>query len=206
MITIGEFLTSSRKKKFLSVADVEKGTRIKKEFVESLEKEEWEKLPEYPVVSGFVKSISNFLSADVEKAAAILRRDYPPKSLPLNPKPDVSKQFFWSPKLTFITGVVAIILLVFGYLGFQYYKFMSPPSLVLNLPQEGQDVSSPAKVAGKVDPDAVVVVNNQSAEVESDGSFETEIDVSENTTEVKVTATSRAGKETVVVRKVNPKI
>jgi len=206
MITIGEYLKSSRKRKFLSLGDIEKGTRIKKEFIDSLEGENWENLPEYPVVLGFVKSIISFLNADLEKATALLRRDYPPKSLPLNPKPDVSKQFFWSPKLTFIAAVSVVILLVFGYLGFQYYKFMSPPTLVLTQPEENQEVISPTKVSGKVDPDAVVVVNNQSAEVESDGLFETEIDISESTTEIKVTATSRAGKETVVVRKVIPKI
>ena len=206
MLTIGEYLTSSRKKKFFSIKDVEKGTKIKKEFIESIESQNWEKLPEYPVVTGFVKSIVNFLNADVEKAAALLRRDYPPKKLPLNPKPDVSKQFFWSPKLTFITGVVVVVLLVFVYLGFQYYKFVSPPVLTVDSPYENQEVEPPLTVSGRVDADAVVVVNNQSAEVESDGSFVTEIDVSENTNEIKITATSRAGKETVIIRKVKPKL
>lgn len=206
MITIGEYIALARKNKFKSLSDVEKGTRIKKDFLISLEAEEWEKLPEYPVVSGFVKSIAHFLDADVDKAAALLRRDYPPKVLSMNPKPDVSKQFVWSPKLTFIAGVIAVIIIVLSYLGFQYYKFSSPPSLEVYSPKEDQEVDNPLSVSGKTDPDAVVIVNNQSAVVSSDGLFETDINVTENLSEVNVSARSRAGRETVIIRKVKPKL
>lgn len=206
MITIGEYIALARKNKFKSLSDVEKGTRIKKDFLISLEAEEWEKLPEYPVVSGFVKSIAHFLDADVDKAAALLRRDYPPKVLSMNPKPDVSKQFVWSPKLTFIAGVIAVIIIVLSYLAFQYYKFSSPPSLEVYSPKEDQEVDNPLSVSGKTDPDAVVIVNNQSAVVSSDGLFETDINVTENLSEVNVSARSRAGRETVIIRKVKPKL
>jgi cytoskeletal protein RodZ len=114
MKTIGVLLKEARTKKRYSRARLEKGTKIKKEFIEALEKEKWEELPELPVVQGFVKNIAQFLKIDDKRAAALLRRDYPPKTLSINPKPDVSEKFTWSPKLTFIAGAIVISLAILG--------------------------------------------------------------------------------------------
>lgn len=207
METIGKYLKEVRVKKKRSREKVAKETKIREEFVAAIEKEEWESLPEFPVVVGFVKSISRFLGADERRAVALLRRDYPPKVLPINPKPDISSKFVWSPKITFILGVATVLVLILGYLGFQYAKFMSPPKLIINRPEQEEVVSSTTlEVLGKTDPDATVKVNNQPVLVEADGTFKAEIEVLEDTKEVVVKAVSRSGKETVVRRKIEVRL
>jgi len=129
MVTVGEILKEARLKKKLSLSNLEKETKIKKEFIDLIENNLWDKLPDYPVVSGFIKNIAVFLDVPAETANAILRRDYLPKKLYINPKPDIESKFYWSPKLTFITGISLLTLLVLGYLGFEYIKFIKPPKL-----------------------------------------------------------------------------
>lgn len=207
MKTIGESIKSARTRKKISRAKLEEETKIKKEFIEAIESEEWSNLPEYPVVRGFVRSIAQTLKVDTRKMLALLRRDYPPKKLRVNPKPDVSDKFKWSPKLTFIAGVVFVFVLVFGYVGFQYYKFTSPPSLEVYKPIEGEIVKGRRLVVtGQTNPQVVLKVNNQPVLVSEDGDFKTEIEIFEGTEEVIIKAISRSGKETVVQRKIVTKL
>jgi len=200
-------LREGRAKKRYSLAHLEELTKIKKDFIEGLEKEDWASLPEFPVLVGFVKSVSKFLDIDERGTVALLRRDYPPKKLSINPKPDVANRFVWSPKLTFIAGAIVIIAILLGYLGFQYVRFISPPPLDVSTPQENQIAKERTlKVIGKTSSDAVVKVNNQPVLVNDEGGFEAEIGIFEGTTEITIQAVSRAGKETILRRKIKPEL
>jgi cytoskeletal protein RodZ len=206
MKTVGEVLKEARNKKRCSLDKLEKETKIKSTFIQAIEKGDWENLPEFPVVLGFVKNIASFLDMDPKNAIALLRRDYPPKVLTVNPKPDVTKRFIWSPKLTFIVGCVIAVLLITAYLGFQYLKFISPPDLQVSYPEESQVIDEPlVKVEGKTDSEATVKVNNQPVLVGEDGNFSAELEISENTNEIIVVAEARSGKISQVVRKIVPK-
>ncbi|MCJ7805353.1 helix-turn-helix domain-containing protein [Patescibacteria group bacterium] len=207
MKTIGEAIKNARSKKRYSLAKVEDETKIKKEFVEAIENEKWEQLPEYPVLVGFVKNLSRFLGLEERSTVALLRRDYPPKKLSINPKPDVSSKFSWSPKLTFFVGIAVVLVAIFGYLAFQYYKFITPPRLSVNEPQQNEVVKvRDFKVFGTTDPDATVRVNNQPALVNDDGSFTVDIAIYEGTNEIVISATSRSGKTTTIHRNIKPEL
>lgn len=207
MKTIGSFLKEARVKKKYTLEAVERETKIKREFIKAIEKGQWESLPEFPVVLGFVKNIASFLEVDPKHAAAFLRRDYPPKVLSINPKPDAMKKFEWSPRLTFFVAVGIILALILGYLGTQYIKFISPPFLEVLEPKEKQEVSvGSIKIVGRTSPGASVKVNNQTALVFEDGKFEAEIEILEGTTEIIVQAASRSGKETTVRRTIKLKL
>lgn len=207
MNTIGSLLKDARVRKRFSLAKLEAETKIKKDFIKAVEDENWQALPDYPVVVGFVKNIANYLGLKEPSAVALLRRDYPPQKLSINPKPDVSKQLFWSPKMTFLVGVGIVIAVILGYLGFQYAGFISPPPLSLNQPQEGQVVDSTnVSVSGKTNPEATVKANNQPILVNEDGTFTAEVEIFKGTSEIVVTATSRSGKETTLRRNIKPEL
>lgn len=206
MKSVGKVLKEARIRKKLSRKRLESLTKIKEEFVEAIENESWEKLPDYPVVAGFVKSIAKVLKLDENSVLAFLRRDYPPKDLQINPKEEISGKFTWNPRITFVAGALTASLLVTGYLLYQYFNFVSPPKLVVEKPVEGQGVSGRLLiVVGRTDPEASVLVNNQPTIVGPDGRFSSEIEISQDTKEIVVVAKSRSGKETVVRRKIIPK-
>jgi hypothetical protein len=208
MRTIGKLISDTRAKKRYSYLMLEEKTKIKVEFIKAIEKEEWSKLPEYPVVRGFVKSLAGALGVETNQAMALLRRDYPPRSIDLkvNPKPDIAEKFVWSPKLTFAVGAVFMIVSFIAYLTYQYSNFIKPPSLIVEYPPDGEIVKTRRlNVYGKTDNEATIVINSQPTLVR-EGEFNTTIEIYEETQEIVVTAKSRSGKETVIRRKIIPQL
>lgn len=206
MKTIGQIIKESRSEKKYSYLDLEEKTKIKGVFIEAIENQKWDSLPPFPTVLGFVKSLSEALDVDEKLSVAVLKRDYPPRKLNINPKPDVSNKFIWSPRLTFIVGIVSILVLIFGYLGFQYYHFISPPRLLLESPVDGQMVTGGSVlVFGLTDSDAKITVDNQPVVVGDDGHFSVNISVSSDTKEIKTIATNRSGKSTSISRRIEMK-
>lgn len=207
MTSIGLYLKEARLKKKYSIAHLEGMTKIKRDFLEAIEDQNWNKLPSFSVVSGFVKSIAKALEISENQAVAFLRRDYPPKDIRINPKPDVSNHFVWTPKLTFFVGIFLILSLILGYLGYEYVNFISPPTVEITDPREGQVVTRQLyTVDGKVTPGSTVKVNNQQANVDDSGKFESQIEVSNDLKEIVVVATSRSGKVTTVHRTIRPEL
>ena len=203
MNTIGQIIKFARVKKKLSFKKLEEITKIKSSFIEYIEEEKWDSLPTFTTVLGFVKSVSTALGIDEHMAIAVLKRDYPPKKLNINPKPDVFSRFAWSPKLTFAVGVVVVILIVLGYIGFQYAKFVSPPDLSVDSPKENQVVEgNSVLVFGSTDSDVRIEVNNQPVLVDADKNFSVSLSVAPTTKEIVVKAISRSGKERIISRKI----
>lgn len=201
MKTIGQLLKDARDAKGLSFKRLEDITKIKFTFIESIENEKWDALPTFPTVLGFVKSLAGTLGIDEKLAVAILKRDYPPQKLKINPSPDVVSRFAWSPKLSFFIGVGLVLVLIVTYLVYQYVRFVSPPDLSVESPKEEQVVvGSSVLVFGKTDIDSKITVNNQSTIVDADGKFSISLGVSKETKEIVVRAVSRAGKETTIRR------
>lgn len=203
MRTIGQIIGDTRLKKRFSLKKLEEITKIKASFIESIEKENWQVLPSFSIVLGFVKSIASALDIDEKTIVATLKRDYPPKKLNINPKPDVSSKVSWSPKLTFVVGIGAVILIILSYLSFQYIRFISPPRVTIDSPIDGQKVTvGSIMVFGSSDPDAKIIINSQPVLADEDGKFSVKIDVDASTTEVIVKAISRSGKERTISRKI----
>lgn len=207
MKTVGQFLKEKRVTSGVSISKLSKETKIRKSYIRSIEKMQWRELPEYPVVVGFVKSMAGSLGINKEAAVALLRRDYPPKRLPINPKPDVSENFSLTPRLAFITGTVLILLFIVSYLVYQYISFNSPPDLVVQSPTDNMVVTeSLLNVQGRTEPDTTLQVNDQPVLVGDNGEFKAEIEISEETQTIEFVSVSRAGKETIQRRTIINKI
>jgi cytoskeletal protein RodZ len=207
MRSLGETIKDKRKQRNLTRTQLEDQTKIRKSFLVAIEEGNWNQLPEFPVVQGFIRSIAHFLEMDESLALALLRRDYPKKDLRLVPTPDVKNKFIWSPKWTLFTGAVIVTLVIVGYLGYQYKQFVSPPFLRIDSPKESEIITTATyTVIGETNPDATVIVNNQPSLVFEDGNFREEIEVSKETQEIVVKVTSRSGKETEIRRKVKVEV
>jgi len=203
MNTIGQIIKYARVKKKLSFKKLEEITKIKAVFIKSIEEEKWNTLPTFPTVLGFVKSISSPLGINEKMVIAVLKRDYPPKKTNISPKPDLLSRFSWNPKFTFAIGIITVILVVLGYLGYQYAKFVSPPGLTVESPKQNQIVSGKTiPVFGSTDSDVKITVNNQPVLVDTDGKFSVNLEVGSNTKEILIVARSRSGKERIISRKI----
>ncbi len=208
MKTIGRFLINAREGNGLSVDELSELTKIKSSFITNLEQEDWEKLPSYTVIYGFVKNISSSLKVSEREAVALFRRDYPPLKktmIQATPKLDIREPVTFGPRALFLLVIVLSFLGLSIYIYAQYRSFLASPVLMVDSPQNEQRiVDHQIEVTGKTDPQAVVRVNNQSALVENDGTFKTLLLISESTTKIEIKATSRSGRESVVERTIIP--
>jgi cytoskeletal protein RodZ len=190
MKPIGQSLTIVREARKMGLLDLSQETRIKVEFLEALENERWEDLPELPILIGFVKNIADAL-------VVLLRRDYK------KPESDVSVsrksiKRLKIPRLPqYVYFVVLVVVVSLSYLIYQYVSFNTPPDISIISPISGQVVGGDTVIVrGVTDPSASVVINTQPSIVNEDGSFEVEVVVSATSSTVQVVARSRSGLET----------
>lgn len=208
MRTVGQILRETRENKLYSLEDVEKHIKIRKEMLEALEKDDYDKLPPLTFIQGFIKNYGAFLGLDSSKLLAVFRRDFeakkhPPLVLESLKKPMGSKRFFIQPIHLVGLTVVLIVLCFFAYLWVEYRQFIGAPELTVNTPTDGQTVDIPSvQVEGSTDPDAKVKINDQDVGVDTDGKFKEEVKLSSSSNTVTVTSTSKFGQTAKVERTV----
>lgn len=208
MKTVGKILKETREAKLYKLEDVERHTKIRKELLEALENDDYDKLPPLTFIQGFIKNYSKFLDLDDTKTLAIFRRDYeakkhPPLIMESLANPINKKGFRITPPRILALFVTLIILVFFGYLWFEYRQFTGSPNLEVTTPLDQQSVEIPAiEIEGKTDPEVKVSVNNQEIGVDKEGRFKEEIKLSSSVNKITITATGKFGKSTTIERTV----
>ena len=76
MRPVGEILQAARHKKDMTIADVSDLTKIRKKYLEHIEKSEWDKLPGVAYITGFVKRYADAVDLDPEKVSIVFRREF----------------------------------------------------------------------------------------------------------------------------------
>ena len=72
MRTVGDVLKQERERKFYTLDDIEKSTKIRKELLEALEKGLYQKLPPPTFVQGFIKNYGKFLGLSTEDRKSVV--------------------------------------------------------------------------------------------------------------------------------------
>src|SRR3989337_2619720 len=132
MVKLGDRLQEVRLEKGLSLEEVSENTKIKKTFLEYIEKGEYNKLPSVSYAQGFVRNYAKFLGLPEKGILALFRREFDAeKAFRVLPKGFESKDEF--PMSGFKirqTAFVVIFIIVFFllYIIYQYrYAFLNPP-------------------------------------------------------------------------------
>jgi cytoskeletal protein RodZ len=177
--TVGELLQEERLKHAVAIPELAKLTRIRAEYLEALENNQFEKLPAATFVKAYIQIYASVFDFDHQPLLRLLRRDFKESA-----KGKLVPQEFLTPlikKKTFVTPIaltVATLGLVFacimGYIGFQWYQFQLPPVITISEPKEFSVVGPQTKVAGQTEPDAIVTIDAQPVSLQPDGSFSAE--------------------------------
>lgn len=207
MRTVGQILKEERERKFYTLEDIEKVTKIRVELLQALERDDYKKLPPPTFVQGFIKNYGKFLKLDVEKLLAIFRREFsdrknPPRILESFSNP-LDKKINFTPKKLISIVVIGLILTFFIYLWFEYRFLVGPPSLSVVSPLD-QTVfeNSTIEVLGKTEPEAKIILNDQEVTVDSEGNFKQEMRLGEGMTKIVIIATSKFNKSYKIERTV----
>ena len=206
MRTVGQILKEEREKKFYSLDEVEKSTKIRKEFLAFLEDDNYSKLPPATFVQGFIKNYAKFLSLDPENLLAVFRREFsdrknPPKILDSFANPLNKRKFRITPTRFVSILILSLVSVFIIYLWFEYKFLVGAPFLEVEEPANQIQVESQLiKIQGKTDPEASVAINNQPVQVDLGGNFSQELNLSDSANNITVTATSKYGKVARVER------
>ena len=108
---LGTLLREHREKKGLDITQVSELTRLRPNYLEALEREDWDSLPAPVFVTGFIRSYARAINVDEEQAVTLYQKTLPEEPgipLPLY-QPDKRK------KIYFVFPILAIILLFVAY-------------------------------------------------------------------------------------------
>lgn len=208
MKTVGEILKNGRKEKRLTLTQISTKTRINKNYLKALEKNNYEQLPEAAFVKGFIRNYAKAVDLNPSQALAIFRRDYDqnvkgqviPRSFVDSPS---GKRSLWTPKTSIIVAVSLVVIILSIYFVYQYRLLASPPALEVNSPLEEEHVKPTLNVAGTTDPQATLSINNQTVQINQDGSFSQSLVLLEGTRTITIQSTSRFGKTRNIQRTVH---
>lgn len=200
MITAGDVLKNKRETLGKTLEQVSLDTKIQKRFLSYIEENKFSYFDSEVFLTGFIKIYAKYLGLDTNKILALYRRSNPShkeiqtkKRENLKEKKSIGKKKiklgFLNPK-TLTTIILSLFLLtIFGYIGFQIYKFQTPPNIEISQPLDDSEVTTEEIVVkGSVENDSVVEINDKPVDVEDDGSFEKEITLKQGSNIITVRA------------------
>lgn len=207
MIRIGQKFQEERLRRKLTLADISNSTKIREEFLDAIEKGEYNKLPSPSYAQGFVRSYASYLDINEEESLALFRREFDEdKAIEVLPKGLTPESEFSIKKRrlgrgTIISILIFLVLLIFLF--FQYRAAIFNPPLSVGLPKEGEIINSTnVFVKGKTDPNATVLIDNEETVVEDNGTFEKRMVFFPGTISLEIKSVNRFGKESIVTRKI----
>lgn len=207
MKTVGSMLKNARLAKDVTLADVEKVTKIRVKFLDAIENDVYDLLPSPIYAKGFVRNYSMYLGLDSEMVMAFFRRQTGEVKrsaiLPQKSEEITAEGFRITPGrfIAIIIGVFSVLFL--SYFGIQYRQLRMPPTLTITQPANESVVSEKKlDVFGFANPDATVTVNGLSVLVRSDGKFFTQLNLDPGVNTITIVGTSRFGKTKTMTLKI----
>ncbi|MBP9817707.1 helix-turn-helix domain-containing protein [Candidatus Shapirobacteria bacterium] len=194
MFRVSSILKNTREDKDLNYLEISKKIKVPAKYLEALENEKINLLPQEPYCSLIVKDYANFLGLNGEEILSLFRRDFAFKR---KSKVDRNNQISFTPQFTFKISVAFTIIIFLSYLIFEYVKFNQPPQLEVIWPSRDPN-SSQVEIKGTTDPESSVRVNSDLVIVDANGGFNKKINLNSTETKVLVESKSINGKTTKV--------
>lgn len=209
--SVGELLKEERISHNVTIDFLAKKTKIKAEYLESLENNRFEQLPATPFIKGYIKTYARIFGFEYRPIFAVLRRDYKESAkghlIPRNfLKPVMRERATWNPVTASAMMVGGVFLTLVAFVIYKWYVFNKPPFLEISTPTDNQEVSSQVKIAGRTRPEAILVINSQPVALQPDGTFTTEILIPrEGSNTITIEASDKRGKTNLVQKTVRVK-
>lgn len=201
MKTTGEIFSAQRLVKKLSLARIASDLRIKKAYLEALEKGAWQNLPEPPFVRGFIKSYAQYLGLDADHILAIFRREYDERKYPQKSSYQKQKRLMFTPnKLVNLALIIAVIIFII-YLAIGYTSLLSSPKLEVSAPPNDLTTSVPyVVVSGQSEKDATVSIEGQIMPLDENDNFSYQLALEEGKNIIEIIASKRLSPKAKVTR------
>ncbi|MBU1177693.1 helix-turn-helix domain-containing protein [Patescibacteria group bacterium] len=205
-----EVLAKTRQEKRLSLEDVARDLKIQRKYLRDIEAAHYGELPAEVHAVGFIRSYARYLNLNegqivdlYKKELNILRNLSGQKGESKPAKTYSNATVIITPRFIKIGAVIIVILGLLGYLWYQISGLSVAPKLVIKQPAQDITVTdSQIEVVGETKPGANITINEQSVYVDSEGVFRETVSLQEGLNAVKIVATNKLDRKSVVERKV----
>lgn len=193
MVTAGEVIKSKRESLGKDLNTVCLDTKIQRRFLEYIENNQFEKFDSKVFASGFIKIYSKYLGLDVEKILALYRRSTQVEVKSVNKKGIKGKKkgikLSISPRVISISFLILFLILIVGYVGFQIFKFQTPPTLTIFQPNDGL-ITNEQEITVKGITQSLITVQIDGKQIETNekGEFESVVKLTEGVNTISVKA------------------
>lgn len=202
----------------LTIKQAEKATKIRSQYLESIEAGAYDKLPDDIYTHGYVKNYADYLGFETtpllslykkERQSYLTRRggNKPKQTNPsLGLKPLDAPRFVITPRSLLVLLGIGLVSMIIAYIAWQLSVLSAPPKLTVDN-KEGSSVSTNiVYVTGRTDESADLFINDAQVPTAADGGFREKVTLVDGPNQVKITARSRLNKSTVVIRTINAKL
>lgn len=202
---VGELLREQRELHRLSIDHISRVTRIKAEYIEMIEANQFEGMPPAVYVKGYVRTLATVYGIELDPILGMLRRDYKESEtgalLPLGNQ-SRRRQPLWGGPLRWPTLLLAALLSTIAlYVLAQWLIAQRPPRLTVANFDTMTELPADAVITGIADPQAIVLVNDQPAALRPDGSFSYQLRLEQlGLVTLRIEARDQRGKTTVLER------
>lgn len=198
MTSVGKILQQQRLKKKLTLDQAEKDLKIRKKFLEEIEKNNWEFAPKI-YLTGILKNYARYLELDEKKILAFFRREYA-KSEKIEFKKKAASSLFVSDTNRMIKFFILLTTVVFiAYFGIQIYYYFSPPKVQIISPQKNFfSKEKLIKIKGKTKPESQVFINGNEVYLDKNGFFIFDLPLAKGKNKLKIEVIGPNGKKTVL--------
>lgn len=197
-------LKEAREAAHVSMAELAKRTRISERHLRAIEECRFDDIPFATIYKkNFVRRYAETLGMDAHTYIAQFENEEHTADPPLQ-HPHRTIQFPWLTHLPLflrITSIGLFAVLLVGYLGWQVYQIVKPPTLMIYTPDNGLVTETPSiTVRGHTEPGSAVKVNGQPITRDERGQFDATIPLASGINPITISATKKHGKSTSETR------
>jgi cytoskeletal protein RodZ len=204
--TIGDKLKEARGNLGLSLKQVADELKISVKYLQALEDDAWGKIPGEVYVKSFLKKYTGFLKLNLPELLEQYSKEknIATKSVYKKTVGEVEQRHLrrWPRTLRNLLIVVLVAGCII-YLGLKVQKVFLAPELTVSSPLDNLVTNQvQLEVKGQTDKEATVSVNGQVVFVNSQGEFSEPLDLQTGVNTVKIKATKKHSKSTIIERRV----
>lgn len=197
METIGKIFLHERQKKNLTLEQVEKDLKIRKKYLEKIERDEWD-FSSKIYIEGVIKNYAHYLNLNEKKFLAIFRREYDKKE-EISFKEKIDKHLIISDK----TRWLKLALVFFGiffilYFSYQLLNYYLPPKIKIISPKTKDFIGTEKiKIIGQTKPESQIFILGNEVYPDKNGLFSYELPLRKGDNKLVIEVIGPNGKKSI---------
>lgn len=208
--SLGKNLKKARKKSGLSFKKIEKKTKIKIEYLEMLEENNFKDLPDDVYIRGFLRSLANLYRIDEVELINSYRRNKDSRTPSEKNNVDFRNSRIKKPLVLITPRVISVALVavvgiaLLSYLWLEVSGFAIAPKLTLNQPV-GEEIKleeNRLQIQGETDKNSSITINKEPIPVNEEGQFGENIQLQLGYNLIGIEAVNQGGKVSTKIIKI----